>query len=135
MPDTPIRHAHRITKQLDAASAAANRIVTGDRPIDLSNSLACQIIQLCSDASRMELHAATCDQNESQTATLATTITIREIARLAHAIIRDSDPNDATELDPILTPDTPIPQDLADACEAIIPTSATGYLDNECQED
>ena len=135
MPDTPIRHAHRITKQLDAASAAANRIVTGGRPIDLSNSLACQIIQLCADAGQLELHAATCDQNESPTATLATTITIREIARLAHAIIRDADPNDAAALDPILTPDTDIPQELADACEAVIPTSTTAYLDNAHQEE
>ena len=31
MPDTPIRHAHRITRQLDSASTAANR-VAADSP-------------------------------------------------------------------------------------------------------
>ena len=87
MPDIPIRHAHRITKRLDTAGAAARRITTGAKPIDLSRSLACQITSLCADACRLELHAATCDQKESPTATLATTIAIREIARLAHNII------------------------------------------------
>ena len=135
MPDNRIQHTHRITKQLEAASNAADRINAGDQPIDLSASLACQIISLCSDASRMELYAATCGQAESQTATLAATITIRKIARMAHAIIRDADPGDAPALDPILTPDTDIPQELTDACDAINPTSTTAYLNNAYQEE
>lgn len=135
MPDAPIRHAHQITLQLDSASTAANRVAAGEQPIDMSTHLACQIINLCANAGRMELHAATCDQAESPTATLATTITIREIARLAHAIILDADPNAAAKVDTFLTPDTDIPQDLTDACDAINPTSTTAYLDNAYRED
>ena len=135
MADTPIRHAHRISKQLEAASAAAGRITEGDQPIDLAANIASHIISLCADAGRLELHAATCDQAESQTATLATTIVIREIARPAHAIILDAAPNDATEVGAVLTPDTAVPQDMTDACEAITPASTTAYLDNEHRED
>ena len=134
MSNTPIRNAHRITRQLDAARATADQVISEDRTIDPSTNLACHIIGLCADTAHLELYAATCEADESQTATLATTIAIRSIARMAHAIIRDTEPETAEPIGGILTPDTDIPQELTHACEAINPTSTTAYLDNEHRE-
>lgn len=129
----PIRHAHRINEQLNNAGTAARRIINAliDRidageqpPIEWPKILASDIIELCSDACQLELHAATCDKAESPTATLATTITVRKIARRAYTIIeiaQDANPNDAAAVSAILTTDIDIPQALTDACEAIIP--------------